>query len=380
MNWKVPLSDLSFSAPEFDAIRRVLDSGWISMGPETEQFELEFASFLGVKQALAVSSGTAALHLALLALGIGPGDEVIVPSLTFVATANAVRYVGAVPVFMDICDSRDWNASPESLTRKISCNTRAVIVVHYAGFPCRMDEIAAIARRAGIKIVEDVAHAPGASYQGRLLGTWGDAGCFSFFSNKNVTCGEGGMVVTDDADVSRKVAILRSHGMTSLTWDRHRGHGFSYDVVETGYNYRIDEMRASLARVQLSKLAKNNQKRREITLAMRTELHSQPGITIPFADYLVETSACHIFPIMLDKPDLRQEFMRHMKSAGIQTSIHYPPIHKFSSYARLNGDGNNGLDVTEDVAKREVTLPLFPHMDPDRIELVCENAKAFFRK
>ncbi len=146
MNWKVPLSDISFSSEEFDAIRRVLDSGWISMGPETEQFELEFASYLRARQALAVSSGTAALHLALLALGVGPGDEVIVPSLTFVATANAVRYVGATPVFMDICGYDDWNASPEGFMRKISPNTKAVIVVHYAGFPCRMDEIVSIAR------------------------------------------------------------------------------------------------------------------------------------------------------------------------------------------------------------------------------------------
>ncbi len=151
-----------------------------------------------------------------------------------------------------------------------------------------------------------MAHAPGAEHQGRLLGTWGDVGCFSFFSNKNVTCGEGGMVATDNGDIARRVAILRSHGMTSLTWDRHRGHSFSYDVVETGYNYRMDEMRAALGRVQLTKLSENNQKRREITLSMRAMLRSQPGIRIPFGDYLVDSSACHIFPIMLETSAVRQ--------------------------------------------------------------------------
>jgi dTDP-4-amino-4,6-dideoxygalactose transaminase len=379
MNWKVPLSDVAFSADELEAIKRVLDSGWISMGPETKRFEFEFASYLGANQAVAVSSGTAALHLALLALGIGPGDEVIVPSLTFVATANAVRYVGATPVFMDICDDDDWNASPHSLAQRISSRTKAVIVVHYAGFPCRMDEIVSVARRANLKILEDVAHAPGATHQGRLLGTWGDAGCFSFFSNKNIACGEGGMVVTNDADIAQKVAMLRSHGMTSLTWDRHKGHSFSYDVVETGYNYRMDEMRATLARIQLAKLPENNQRRREITLTMRARLSSLPGIRMPFGAYIISSSACHIFPIMLEDSTLRQEFMKHMKSAGVQTSIHYPPIHRFSSYTRFSGDGARFLKATEAVAAREVTLPLFPLMSKDQIDVTCNSVATFFK-
>jgi dTDP-4-amino-4,6-dideoxygalactose transaminase len=377
MNWQVPLSETSFSAAEYGAVRRVLESGWVSMGPETEHFELEFASFLGVKRALAVSSGTAALHLALLALGIGAGDEVILPSLTFVATANAVRYVGATPVFMDICGLDDWNASPPSLVQKITNKTRAVIVVHYAGFPCRMDEIKTIARDSGLKIVEDVAHAPGATFDGRALGTWGDVGCFSFFSNKNLTCAEGGMVVTDDAETARKVGILRSHGMTSLTWDRHRGHSSSYDVVETGYNYRIDEIRAALGRVQLSKLQKSNEKRREITVAMRDMLQYTDGIRIPFPRRLIECSSCHIFPVLLGRSELREPFMQFMKSVGIQTSIHYPPIHKFSSYAGLVKHSIFGLDVTEEVTKREVTLPLFPQMTRKQIEAVCKNIYTF---
>ena len=360
MSWKVPLFDVRLGPDEREAVNRVLESGWISMGPETEQFEAEFAQYLGAKHAVAVSSGTAALHLALMALGICAGDEVIVPSLTFVATANSVLYVGANPVFADITSHDDWNISPDEIEEKITDKTRAVIVMHYGGFPCRMDRIRAMADEHGLKLVEDAAHAPGASFQGKKLGTWGDAGCFSFFSNKNMTTGEGGMVVTESDEVAASLRNLRCHGMTSVSWDRHRGHNFSYDVTATGYNYRMDEIRAALGRAQLAKLDESNRKRREITRQLRENFEDLNLISLPFRLRNLEESSCHIFPILLQSADLRIPFMEFMKESGIQTSIHYPPVHKFSAFKRWSW---SAVTLTEDIAGREVTLPLFPTMN-----------------
>ena len=209
--------------------------------------------------------------------------------------------------------------------------------------------------------------------EARSSGLWGDAGCFSFFANKNMTCAEGGMVVTDSDEAAKRLRILRSHGMTTLTWDRHRGHSFSYDVIETGYNYRMDEIRAALARVQLSKLDHGNQKRREITRHMRDNLRGLASISLPFRDRNLDECSSHIFPILLESPELRPAFMSSMKEAGIQTSIHYPPIHKFSAYKSTN---YNELPITEDVCSREVTLPLFPSLGPQQEDTVVRAVKA----
>ncbi|MBI5252028.1 MAG: DegT/DnrJ/EryC1/StrS family aminotransferase, partial [Desulfomonile tiedjei] len=361
-----------------EAVKRVLESGWVSMGPETELFESEFAAYLGSKNAAAVSSGTTALHLALLAAGVGPGDEVITPSLTFVATANAILYVGATPVFADVTGVEDWNISADQIERAITSKTKAVILVHYAGFPCQMDTIRELAESSGLVIIEDAAHAPGAEFQSRKIGTWGKIGCFSFFSNKNMTTAEGGMVVTDDPETAKKLKVLRSHGMTTLTWDRHRGHSFSYDVIETGYNYRMDEIRAALGRVQLAKLEANNQKRRLATLEMRRHLKEYPEISVPFSDKSISDSSCHIFPILLEESELRPGLMAHLKNAGIQTSIHYPPVHRFSTYLGNGRARADGLRITEEIAAREVTLPLFPQILPGQIKSICRELRGFF--
>ncbi len=371
------MSKTCFSDAEYEAVKRVLDSGWVTMGPETHAFEKEFANYLGSEHAIAVSSGTAALHLSLLALGIGPGDEVILPSLTFVATANAVRYVGAVPVFAEISGLNDWNISVGSIESKIRPATAGVIVVHYAGFPCQMDKIQTLVKGRGLKLIEDAAHAPGAFFNGKALGAWGDAGCFSFYSNKNMTSAEGGMIVTNNEETARQISLLRSHGMTALTWDRHLGHCFSYDVLRTGFNYRIDELRASLGKAQLAKLNKNNRRRRELTRSMRSELNVGLPITFPFSDGMISESGCHIFPILLDDSQKRPAFMEHMKHLGIQTSIHYPPIHKFTSYADFPSEGSQ-LPVTELVAAGEVTLPLYPSMTDKDLAFVCQAVKQFY--
>jgi dTDP-4-amino-4,6-dideoxygalactose transaminase len=292
---------------------------------------------------------------------------VIVPSLTFVATANAVRYVGAVPVFADIISHEDLNISAAAINLLITPRTRAIIVVHYAGYPCDMPEILSIARQHGLFVIEDAAHAVGSELNGRKLGAWGDIGCFSFFSNKNLTTGEGGMLTTDNAGLAQKLNRLRSHGMTSLTWDRHKGHAWSYDVIDLGYNYRIDEIRAAIGLVQLGKVEKNNECRRYLSQIYRSALQERVSqVGIPFQNHQGKAAA-HIMPILLPKETKREEFMSGMKEKGIQTSIHYPPIHTFTAY---HSDTKWNLSVTEEVAGREVTLPLFPTMSALDVEMV----------
>jgi len=369
--WRVPLFDLTLGDEELKAVERVLRSGWLTMGEVTREFERRFAEFLGVRHAIAVANCTAALHLANRALGIGPGDEVICPALTFVATANSVVYTGARPVFADITGLDDLSISPADIEAKITPRTRAILVVHYAGYPCDMDPILEIARRHGLRVIEDSAHAPGAEYKGRKCGTIGDVGCFSFFSGKNMTTGEGGMVVTDDDELAERIRLMRSHGMTSLTLDRYKGHSFSYDVVELGYNYRLDEMRSALGLVQLTRLADNNDRRRRIHAWYRERLRSVPGIRVPYSDP-VGTPVHHIFPAILDEGISRRAFMGEMKARGVQTSIHYPPIHLFEFYRRAFGFRGGHLPITEEVARREVTLPLYPSMDESDVAYVCD--------
>jgi dTDP-4-amino-4,6-dideoxygalactose transaminase len=376
MSWRIPLSDIDLGPEEISAVQEVLQSRWLTMGAVTQEFEHEFAACVGAQHALAVANGTAALHLACLAVGLGPGDEVIVPSLTFVATANAVRYTGATPVFADVVGQNDLNLSPQSLERLLTDRTRAIIVVHYGGYACDMPRIMAFAREHGLFVIEDAAHAVGSDLDGRKLGTWGQVGCFSFFSNKNLTTGEGGMLATDSDALCEKLRLLRSHGMTTLTWDRHKGHAWSYDVIELGYNYRIDEIRAALGRVQLSKLDRNNARRRQLTQLYRESLQElAPQIIVPFTHHPGISSA-HLMPILLPPGVDRVGFMESMKSKGIQTSIHYPPIHKFTSYHSSDHTNNNLLSVTEDVAAREVTLPLYPMLAADDVITIVQAVRA----
>ncbi|MEN6483197.1 MAG: DegT/DnrJ/EryC1/StrS family aminotransferase [Anaerolineaceae bacterium] len=371
MNWRVPLSDLDYGTEEETAVVNVLKSRWLTMGEVTQEFEKEFAALTGAKYSFAVSNATQALHLACIALGIGAGDEVIVPSLTFVATANAVLYTGAEVKFADILGSNDLTVDPQAIEKMITPRTKAIIVMHYAGYPCQMEALLAIAKKYGLSVIEDAAHAPGASLNGKMLGTWGDAGCFSFFSNKNLSTGEGGMVVTDRDDLAEKIRLQRSHGMTTLTYDRHQGHAYTYDVVDLGYNYRIDEIRSALGLAQLTKLAKNNQRRAQFT-HLYWELLSGSQVELPFKN-ASGMPAYHIFPMLLPEGINRFQFIDKMREAGVQTSIHYPPAHRFTYYR--NRYGEISLPVTEQVASREVTLPLFPTMKTDDVRYVVESVK-----
>ena len=375
--WQVPLADVVLGPEEIEAVTQVLKSGWLSMGPKTQEFEQHFAQFLGIKHAFAVANGTAALHLACEALGLKEGDEVLCPALTFVATANAILYTGARPVFIDINGPHDLNLSVADAGAKITEQTRAIMVVHYGGYPCNMDGVRALAAKHDLKIIEDCAHAPGAVYHSqagpRMAGAIGDVGCFSFFANKNMTTGEGGMVVTDNDQLAERIRILRSHGMTTLTWDRHRGHSFSYDVVSKGYNYRLDEMRAALGIVQLRKVKAGNTNRGKIVLAYRENLENLDFLEIPFLR-APEGPTHHLFPVLLRDGSRRADFMAALAGQGIQTSIHFPPIHRFFSYLNLL-PGNHRLPLTEEVCSREVTLPLFPHMREDQVQQVIRAVK-----
>ena len=369
MEWRVPLADVRLGPEEESAVLDVLRSGWLTMGGVTQAFEQEFAAFVGAKHAFAVTNATAALHLACMAVGLGEGDEVIVPSLTFVATANAVRYTGANVVFADI-ESEDWLCiCPRSIEEKINERTRAIVVMHYAGFACDMPEILRVAKKYHLAVIEDAAHAVGASLDGKPLGTWGDVGCYSFFGNKNMTTAEGGVLVTDDDRLADKVRILRSHGMTTLTWDRHQGHASTYDVVDLGYNYRIDEIRAALGREQLKKLPAGNVRREVLVERYRTEFAERlPALGLPFSEKR-GLSSQHIFPVLLPEGADRQSFREALKADGIQTSFHYPPVHHFRIYRREGEE----LWMTENAARRQVTLPLFPGMTDAQQSLVIES-------
>ena len=369
--WDIQLFKLNFDSAEAEAVAKVIDSGWLSMGEKIISFEESFGNFLGDgAHCKAVSNGTAALHMALLALEVGRGDEVIIPSLTFVADVNVVNLVGATPKLADATSLYDWNMSLESIEQQITENTKAVIVVHYAGYPCRdIMAISQLCRDKNIGLIEDVAHAPGATVDGKVCGTFGDVGCFSFFSNKNLSIGEGGMVSTLDPELNKKLGYLRSHGMTTLTLDRHKGRAITYDVAQPGLNYRMDEMRAAIGSVQLDKLSAGNARRGELTERYRSNLRGS-AVSIPFGDQASSVTAVyHILPVLLPENADRIAVIGALKEKRIQSSIHYPPFWDFTAYQGQFSP--NDSPVTADICRRQLTLPLFPTMTEDEVDQVC---------
>jgi len=377
MNFRIPLFDLNYGRVEDGAVLKTLHSKWISMGPNTKRLEKEFASFLNVKNSVAVTNCTAALHLALKVLGIGEGDEVIVPSLTFVATVNSVRYVNAMPVFADITSVDNFSIDPVDIEKKITPKTKAIIVMHYGGFACDMDAIMKLAKRYNLSVIEDAAHSPNSDFKGKKLGTIGVIGCFSFFSNKNITCAEGGMIVTNDDALAEKARLLRSHGMTSLSYDRARGHSADYDVLELGYNYRIDDIRAALALVQLKKLEGDTIKRKKLREYYLEELAKMNTIIIPYKDNKFGSSN-YIFPIVLKNSDFkkRDKVRQKLAKAGIQTSVHYPAAHRFTIYNELS----TTLEKTDYVSDNVITLPLYYSLKKKQIREIAEKLNRYLKE
>ena len=368
--WSVPLSDIAVDDAIVRAASAAIASGWWSTGPRVAEFERAFARRLGAGHAVAVSSGTAALHLAAAACGCGPGDEVVMPALNFVAAASVVRHLGATPVFCDVSGAHDPNLDTEDLEAAVTARTRAIVALHYGGAPCDMDAVLAVAERHGIVVIEDAAHAPGATYGGRACGTLGAAGCFSFFSNKNLPIGEGGMVVTDDAALADRVRLLRSHGMPALSWDRERGHAAGYDVLASGFNYRLDEPRAAIGLIQLERLDAGNAARARLTALYRERLDGVAGLTVPsVAGPPQTTSADHLAVVVLPRGTERAAIRGALAARRIQTSVHYPPIHRFSAYRE---QAARPLPRTDDVGDRLLTLPLFPHMTEAQVHEVAD--------
>lgn len=375
MKWRIPLSDPGFGSEEVTTVHHVLSSRRLSMGRAGQEFESSFAAYVGAKHAVAVTNGTSALHLACLAAGLGPGDEAIVPSLAFVATANAVRYTGATPVFADIASVTDLNISPASIQERITNRTRAIVLFHFGGYACDMHRIKAIAGEHKVMVIEDVGPAIGSELNGCKLGTWGDIGCYNFFSNKNSPIWDCGMLTTNDDDLAQKLRLLRSHGMSTATQDRCNEPYWNYNVAELGYDYSLDEIRSALGLAQLSKLDTNNERRRQLTQFYRATLKTLvPKITLPFENYRGLSSA-HLMPVLLPHGMKRFEFINYLRKQGIQTGRHYPPIHQLAFYKNISCAE---LPVTEDIAARELTLPLYPDMQENDIRLILQAIQEEF--
>jgi len=358
------VAEPTLGADEKATLADVIDSGWITMGDRVRDFERAFAAAHKAGDAVAVNSCTAALHLAVEGLGIGPGDEVLVPALTFVATANSVLYAGAKPIFVDI-DSLDApHISRQGAAAKCTARTKAVIVMHYGGYLADREAWRAFADARGLFLIEDCAHAPGA-WRGSTIA---DAVAFSFYGNKNMTTAEGGMVLARDSGVLDRIRQARSHGMTSGTLQRLSSGKSGYDVTMLGYNYRMDELRAAVGLVQIRHLESWNERRRVLTEAYRRRLAAQcPEISVPFSRP-PRDSVYHILPVVLPEGTDREIVSEKLRAAGIQTTVHYPAVHQFSWY-RMRFPSVR-LPVTEEFASRELTLPLHPRLDESDVEFV----------
>lgn len=368
--------DLNFDQAEEDAVVETVRSKWISTGPKNVKFEKKFAEMLGAKHAVALTNCTVSLHMALLLSDIEPGDEVICPSLTFVATVNAIRYVNAIPVFADVKSMEDLTIDPDEIEKKITPRTKAIMLMHYGGFACDMKRIMAIAEKHNLNVIEDACHGPMSVYEGKKLGTFGTFGCFSFFSNKNISTGEGGMIVTNNDALYEKAKLIRSHGMTSLSFDRAKGHSTEYDVIELGYNYRMDDIRASIGIVQLDKLENDLKIRAELRAYYEKQLAGIDDIIVPFKDYKFFSSN-YIFPIVLKNSTVekRNRVREHLAEAGIQTSVHYPAVHRFSIYK----DFAVSLPKTEYVSDNMITLPMFSKLTYEQLDYICDTLKKALR-
>jgi dTDP-4-amino-4,6-dideoxygalactose transaminase len=409
--WRIPLCDLDYDEREEQAVVEVIRSRWLTMGPRTEEFEARAAAYLGTRHAVAVANGTCALELAFAfvlrrfreegghghipAWGI-ENPYILVPDVTFVATAGAVLAAGAEPALLDIerHDRPFMSAGgTAALADSLGASAAAACAVHYAGYDALSEGLGAVVAERSLMLIEDAAHAMGATApDGRKLGTLGLAGCFSFFSNKNLATGEGGLIATNDDDLAGFARLARSHGMTAVTYDRHARGARGYDVVLAGHNFRCTEITAALGLVQLEKLDAGNERRRALTRHYRDLLQGAGGLAPVFTDdAAIARSACHLMPVLFESGAARDRARDALAAAGIQTSHHYPPLHSLTHYRSLlaascgTGDPDSprerallaaGWPAAEDYAARMLTLPLYPSLREEDVAEICAVAGA----
>ncbi len=368
-----------------DEINEVVDtvkSGWWTTGPKTLRFESEFRSYIGAKFSLAVSSWTAAAHLALEAMGLKEGDEVIVPSFTFTASAEIVCYFKAKPVIVDV-DKESFNISPEEIEKNISDKTKAVIPVHYGGNPCNMDAILELSELHNLRIIEDAAHSLPAKYKGKTIGTIGDATCFSFYVTKTLAAGEGGMICTDNEEIARRCSIMRLHGINSDAWKRYSDEGsWYYEVVAPGYKYNFTDIQASLGLAQLKKIDLMREERKNIFEKYNSLFADNTLIKLYKYGEEVEPSY-HLYPVLLQTESLtvtRSKIIEELKNLGIGTSVHFIPLYRHPYYREtLNPDIKN-YPVSEHIYPRIITLPIWPGMTDAQIERVASSLNMLTNK
>jgi perosamine synthetase len=355
---------------EIKYLRDVIDSGWWGMGPKTAEFEQKFASYIGTKHALGLNSATAALHLALMCIGV-QGGEVITPAMTFVSTNHAILYNGGTPVFCDI-EPENLNMTAEEIAKLITAKTRAIIVVHYGGYACDMDPIMELAREHGLYVVEDCAHACGGEYKGRKLGSIGDFGSYSFQAVKNLATGDGGMLTTNNDEWASRIKKLRWVGISKDTFDRGAGNSYDwfYNVTEPGFKYHMNDIIAAIGLAQFEKLDWMNGRRRYWSDRYRESLHDIPGVVCPpVKEYM--HPACHNFVV---KAHNRDELRAKLMGKGITTGVHYYPNHLFDMYKAYYRE----LPVSERIWKELVTLPLYPDLSEEDHRLIIDSIREFY--
>ena len=373
---------LPFARPliEQEDIEEVVDtlnSDWLTTGPKTHLFEEEFAKYIGCKYAVAVNSCTAALHISLAALGIGKGDEVITTPYTFISTVNVIVQQGAIPVFVDIKPDT-FNINPDKIGEKINDKTKAIMPVHFAGQPCEMEKIMKIAKDNNLMVIEDAAHAISAEYEGRKIGTIGDATSFSFYPTKNMTTGEGGMVTTNDEELANKFKIWSLHGISKDAWKRYSAEGsWYYEVVCPGYKYNMTDIQASLGLHQLKKLNNFQRKREGIVKAYNEAFKDMKEITIPFIKNNIK-HAWHLYVIKIVSEKLkinRNQFIEALKAENIGTSVHFIPAHLQPYYRDTFGFKKGDFPNAEYAFERAISLPLFPKMSDKDVKDVINSVK-----
>lgn len=373
----LPFALPSIENEEIEEVIDTLKSGWITTGQKTKNFEDKFKAYIGCEHAIAVSSCTAALHLALVVAGVGKGDEVITTPFTFAATGEVIIYVGATPVFADI-KKDTYNIDPDKIEDAITSKTKAIIPVHYAGQPCDMDKILKIAHDHNLIVIEDAAHALGAKYKERLIGTIGDITAFSFYATKNLTTAEGGMVTTNNPEYADKIRLLSLHGMSKDAWKRYGAEGsWYYEIMDTGYKYNMTDLQASLGIPQLAKFDQFQKTRRAYAKQYTDELKVIRGITTPYVRSDIE-HAWHLYTILID-PDVmgldRAEFIEALTHENIGASVHFIPLHLHPYYRNIYGYKRGDFPNAEYIYDRILSLPLYPSMTPDELNDVINAIK-----